>query len=358
MKKYIYIILFSLISLSCVKTYPLDLKEEQDKLVLNSIIDTKDTIHVVYLSISNTRQVRIPNPKEVMLNVNINGSTLSKENIEVMPLYEDDTTEEPESYNKKALGFEIKAKLKEGDIMEVEASYRGLHAKAKAETLKSPAINKVDTINTTITHPYYGERKAKIFEINMSDFPDARNFYRLEIYTLVQIRRMDGSPFTLSDSEHRANLIYDDEKVLNKNYGRPEEASIFEFSNDNAYHVFNDSYFENKDYTLKVKITNEDLYDPYPYIIPSFPEKDGKKENLIVKKETIIRVYSLTDLCYRYLLALNNLELNETSILSEGIIVPQNVEEGMGSFFITSPKEYRLKWKDQILKPDNTLYTE
>lgn len=330
---------------SCTTTEYVDIDNIDPILVLNAQLSSGDSTHMVHLGASSRSQVRAI--KGASVDVSINDAAPLK----ALLIEEEESTGHGGRYS-------FKAEIKPGDKVLISATDGvSLSAQADVTVPKAPDIVSMEMI-PNVKHstsgsvfdlgggsyyepeppegaPYAYSAWHEI-KLTLRDFPSEDSFYRLSFYLETTITEPDG---TIRRFENGLWMDTDSEPVFSAQTSSSGGLIDELVDSYNTYNVFSDAIFQDKEYSLKFFIqennlinyrifTGEYFYDPQKnsyeyYILP---------EGATYTNEIVAAVYSITKDQYYYLKAL---DLNENFgiLFSEPVSIPSNVTGGLG--FVT-----------------------
>lgn len=358
--KAIHLIIYSILLLSvtaCENEIPFSMSYGEPKLIMNALLDAGEPENYVFLSLSGTEGISHVEQASVTLYVNGKLTETAEELPPLKPIGSLDMVYDPNApLNNlpeiaKRKKFRITTTLRPGDNIRLEAVAEGgkYHVTAE-ETVPQPVPPvQIDTI-ATMLKSYWGWEDYRQFKITLQDRPGEKNYYRLDI-------RRDISIYGLYDNRtdtvihiRETELINREDIVLtdgNPSSNEDDENDLFGTYIANKYNVFTDSRFANTGYTLKVYTLLKDSYSAANIYQISR-----------VSRVVTVRLLSISEAEYRYLKALNYLESdNYDEALMEPVIIPSNVEGGLGFVGVSSEARQVMEFPDEIFDDEN-IYTK
>lgn len=279
--------------ISCHVDLDLEPQRPSPSIVVNSIISTDRNAAVhVGKTVFYTERHKTVSPitdAKVVMTINQNAPEILKwrnkntEDLQEGNVYQADNT--PQA----------------GDKIRIDITTNGNHAWAEDVMPQKTLIEKVDTALGPGSEGYSYEMN---YRITFTDNPNEKNYYFLHI--LPKQGSSYGFNFGKDDvfrqSDHGMNILMED-PYLNGQYGM----------------AFNDELINGKTYTLRVA---ESLYSSH----------------LEYRADRIIRLYSITESYYRYLLGIFNKSDDsfEEEMVKAGLAEPSphytNIQGGVGIF--------------------------
>lgn len=295
--------------------------EQEPRLTMNALLEAGATENRVFLSLSGKSVIKPV--RQATLKLYLNG--VCRETVEGG--YRHQWDEEAQR-----LSCLLKTVLSPEDVVRLEVSAEQGKYQASAEVIMPSAPAVIEQVDTMVTKLWTGnsEFDAIQYKIRIRDLPDERNYYRLIIQNGIYYAERPPEGWIPSEVQ----TIYDQEEfVLSQGHHQTsgdEDYNPFQTNIPNIYQVFTDTYFEDRDYTLNV-YTGYRPADDYWY--------DWDQH---ICGYARIRLLQITEEEYRYLRALTFLQsddLENMEMLMEPVIVPSNVENGLG-FVGASSEQY------------------
>jgi hypothetical protein len=289
MKKIIIIIISIVSVFSCEKTIPIDMEQQDPKIVINALFDNTKAFTA---SISKSAMIDDVSGPQPITNATVklfeNGSHLDDLNHAGDGLYVLNDT------------------LKPGNTYQITVDCDLGYASATTIMPEATPIISVDSIvETQIIDDVWGETMdALMFYFTFQDQP-GNQYYSLDLFV--------KSPYeTFTDTDF-GNLFYYEYNYRSSSSGFDETSSV-EFYD---YLRFTDGLFNQELKTYKFGV----LYDFYD--IQSYIDNDYK---------FILRFYTLNESFYTYLQTLEAYYNAEGDFFAESINLYSNVEGGLGIF--------------------------
>lgn len=355
MKKALYAAFALISAAACTSTEYLDVDNLDPVLVINAQMTSQEPVHTIHLSSSSRSRVS-PVP-DGTVSVSINSG-------EPFAATWQKPEEDMEEFSSSR--FTFNRKLNPGDRVEVSAVQGQLSAKATVTVPEEPNLISVE-YNHNVKHgsassgsiwgdyeyePYWPYAEPNPYaatdwhevKVKFTDFPGEDNYYRLRVYLETILTNDEGTATNLG----YLYLDTSSEPVLSS-ASSPDGGILDAIAEEsNAYYVFNDALFKDKEYTLKLYFQEEQVmyYRKYHdfeeghydmetglWVEPELPDGWTYKANILV------RLYSISQDQYIYLKAMDLSDLG--MLFSEPVSIPSNVEGGMGFINVDSYKEIR-----------------
>jgi hypothetical protein len=299
------------------------------QLVLNAQLEEGATTHYVHLNLSRREEAPAVSGAEVTLTVNGDRT-------------ETGTEEAPGRYA-------FTTPFRAGDRLRLDAVTRDGEHHAWAEVSVPSAIDPIAVDTLRGYEPgYIGS--SRLIDITLSDRVGEKNYYRLDVCNDLTIHALNryGEDTLLNVRYHD---FYADEELVFNDGRRPTTADNFEelFSpTENIYHLFPDSYFADRSYTISCTAYRHEESVGYFYYDDGTPLKP-----LSVEATLSVRLLHLDEQYYRYLRLLNVMQNdNYDSGLMEPVILPVNVTGGLGFVSAAAVSEVKMQlqgsvWEDK-----------
>ncbi|MCD7901889.1 MAG: DUF4249 domain-containing protein [Bacteroides sp.] len=224
----------------------------------------------------------------------------------------------------------INSRFQPGDIVRIDArTIDGKHHAWIEETVPHPvSILQVDTINLEKPpRPYYNPFKQLRIKVLFKDPPNEKNYYRIVI---EQREAVKGTSY-FGEEKNMLNKNYNfwpwDDIALTDGHPLTSEELDSELIEQvlNKYGVFDDSWFQDKEYTLNIQASLTNNY----YNLDFIPE--------YLNIDIAVRLLSITEAEYYYLSTLNLIDSDILEeYLSDPVRIPSNVNGGNGFVGISS----------------------
>ncbi len=334
----IYISITSLLT-ACENEIPYSPKQQDPQLIMNALLNGGEKENFVYLNLSGTQNIQ--HVEDATVTLYINGKEAEIAEVVELPEAYSQNNSIPEIMKQKK--FRLSSSFKPGDILRLEAiAEEGqYHVIAEVKVPQPISPIQVDTCLVYIkNNNNWGWYRQ--FKIAIQDRSDEKNYYRLDIQhesTLYGYNWMEKD--TIVTERESRELINREDIVLTDGHSSTsddDDNGMFTTNIPNKYNIFTDSRFLNANYTLKVYEQMENTYDTqYIYYVHRISES------------ITVRLLSITEREYQYLKALNSLESYDyDETIMEPIILPNNVEGGLGFVGVSSETRATLQLPDQL----------
>lgn len=353
---YMYAIAALLLA-SCENEIPYNPENREPLIVMNALLDAGESENYVYLHLSEGNSIGRVN--QATLSVYVNGK-LAEEVQPMTPqeIYKDLNEEqygkdiyEEIMKNIKFKKFCLRTHFQPGDRIRLEGTAEGGKYKASSEVAVPKPLQNIQVDTCVALIRQWGSMRAhRQYRITLQDFPNEKNYYRLEIvnnkdFYCISCHYVDGEDgnyvYTNEDTtyNYRYNELINREDVIltdghTANSDDDEDNDMFPVIS-NKYNIFTDSYFANSSATLKVYTP---LYDDNYDILNQF-----SFSYCCLKHTITVSLLNFSETYYRYLQALNCLDDDDyDTTLMEPVSLPCNVEGGLGFVGVSSKVQYRI----------------
>jgi hypothetical protein len=299
MKRLLLIFPIMILFVACEQVIDFDGKQEENKLVLNTVVSCTNDVHVINLSTSAFlfSQDDIAEMEGLPVEVKINGLPVEVEAVPTRGAYK------------------FNAELNTGDKIEISVSDNQYGTVLSRDIVpEPPVITSVDTVR------FYDNDSQSLYMrtlIKIKDKPVEKNYYRLLIKRIRTYREemFDGSIW--EHSEEETGYFVNQDIVLSalSREGKGDD--------NNISRIFSDDLFQGEEYMINVY----------------FPLATGShvlKENVEIE----IELQSLTESLYLYLRSLE--QKWNSDIFDQPIRVYSNVEGGYGILGICNSTEKNI----------------
>ena len=350
MRKYIVCLLFLplVLTLSCSRE--LDLPEtEGDLVVLNAILYTDEAQHDVFVSLS-TREGDLPlNDAEVRCTVGSGPSIVA---------------EKTENSRDKSTRFQFEAEIHPGDRVRIEAQYESFRATAE---VTAPALPLPTTLDTLRADGWMQ------FALGVQERPEEAEYYQLQLafrtHTEIDEYWRDTNPYpdypefeftpgaqkwhSESDLVEPLPLNLGEDPILNDGYTpqsiidkyyNTNAGFLFEFSPVNKTRIFSDHLFQAGSATVRFSTETknfrmQDQHNRYGY-------DPWTRFHYRLTRQLIVRLMALDEGTWQYLGAINRVRetIGANTLLVEPVVIPTNVEGGLGFVGIASAAPIALEF--------------
>lgn len=319
---FILLLLGILLFSACENEIPFNDKYQKPQLLMNAMLEAEKEGNEVQLYIIDSEKMTLVSNGSVTVYVNGEKKEVSESKIVLW-----NSTDSMKVCR-------LRTVFHPGDRVRLEATAEDGRFNAWAEVEIPRPIEKiirVDTLLTRLKIGYYMQDCMR-YRITIDDLPDEKNYYQLAIqeksYTVdLQTGIRDSTPFESSYTE----IINQEDIVLTDGHlttADDEEFGILDMTIQNVRNIFTDSRFEDGSYTLNV----------YTY----FYDYKNRYEKVHIQTDGVIHILSINKADYRYMRAMNCLDSeNYNDTFMEPVIVPQNVEGGLG--FVGASAECQTK---------------
>ena len=347
MKRLFVVIIFAAALTACVNRMEINVPDAGSYLILNAMLSDDETSHTVHLSYCNGADMLAPSGAEVTLLVN--GSEYSAA----------DWTDG--SYS---TAYFFDAELKPGDVMRIDASYRGYTAYAEVEVPQRAEIVSVDTlrrVNAEVSDYSYGSGRLLQFVLGIRDVPGEKSWYRLTLerdfeFAAHFYEYPERTIYSRPDSTYSevSQLRFDigSDKILLDDYLPDSSSGSYDgaeellnlFNPHNTTRIFTDERFTDSGAEVKFEVDSLDFVPYYPgmefwrYDAPEYAGKCYSSYEADVHPSARVRLQSISFDAYTYFRAINSCETfgYETNPLIEPTTIPSNVVGGLGFVSVAS----------------------
>lgn len=366
----IYIAITALLA-SCKNEIPYNPGNQEPMLIMNTLLDTGNTVNEVYLHLNEGNSIGRLN--EATLSLFVNGQiaetprAMTPEEIYGMDSYPEGSTPVYKSIRYKL--FRLTTALHPGDNIRLEATAENGKYHVSAEvTVPQPIENlHVDTCLAYLRE-YSGQVLYRQYRITLQDRPGEKNYYRLDIRNHLNyrgeyreyIKDGNGDLIPSEDGSHwlynkkDTLLDYSTTELINREDviltdGHPgsyddEENELFP-TIENKYNIFNDNNFSNSSATLKVYTPHYNGY--YPMLNDYSSPSDIDYDQIYYTHTISVRILTVSEAEYRYLKALNCLDDGDyDESLMEPISLPCNVKGGLGFVGVAAEKKITIEFPE------------
>jgi len=335
MRIYIYIIIISLLCVSCENEIPFNIDNKAPKLVINALWDSNKEKNDIMLALTGRDNVTYIN--EATISIYVNG--VLKDYI---------TEPDPDEEYVQYPIYRTKVRFDPDDVLKIEVKTNDGKYYAQSEvTVPQPIpIEKIDTTLVTKNLEWYSSDKYLRVKTTFTDNDHKTNYYRILMITNAEIEAK--SSVTLADTTvyetFLVPLIIREDVVLTDGRPSPEDDDVGLLPPiRNLYGVFDNSRI-NGTYTMITSLRIPYSYFDY-YGYGFFPLKDVKRIGIDVK----VRLMSISKMQYFYLKALNIYDSVEyDDYLNLPVKFPSNIEGGTGIFGVSIGDEITIQLEDYI----------
>ncbi len=298
-----------------------DFSEGQDTLlVMNSLMNSDDTTHSVYLSLSHGPSVS--NAHNGIVQCFVNGNLVA-------------TTNKGNNNDIESSKYDFKAIFKAGDVVKIVATSRG--KTVYSEVTVPQAVAGISKVDTAKVKSYYDDnwKDYEQFRTTIEDQKNVKNYYRFVIVLEKTILGDDGKKYNAGNEE--CEVIGKDDPVLSGGSVNSDGTDFLTGNSDNKYNIFTDKMFADGSYTMKANVDYNSLHN-----ISTSEYITGNYFNLKIKAH--IKVYTIPEKEFHYLKARANDDGDFFS--GEPVIFPENVKGGLGFVAVATPTVYTCTFPD------------
>ena len=360
MKKILTLLIFPILMVSCYEEIIIPVGDEEPVAVLNAQLNTADTTHEIYLSVSQQSRVRGLEGADVQ--VTVNGNTTLRAlaviagNDQLMTRWE--------------TLYAFDADLKPGDEVRIEARKDAFHVSATVTAPPAVDLSLIDT--STVRMSFMGDTGDYLqVKLGFRDLP-GDSWYRVAACMETEYAYLgeDGNP---SPEYSGVQTWWMDpetgfDPIISDGGGKTGGMDIGALlSEENSYNCFSDNSFRNEECTIRPLFVPYVVYSYYNdwYIIP--PSEDFEEYKSVYEivygmpyymhRKCFLQVRSIDFAQYHYLKALQNLDTygTEMTFLVEPTTLPSNVEGGLGFVGLETVSEVMFYEKEETLLPMNSI---
>lgn len=355
MKKILPFLLLSVLVVSCYEEIIIPVGDEEPVAVMNAQLNTADTTHAIYLSVSQKNRVRGMEGADVQVTVNGKKTLRATEVID----------ENDQRWTRWESLYAFEADLEPGDEVRIDARKDAFHVTAAVIAPPAVDLSLIDT--STVRMSYMGDTGDYLqVKLGFRDLP-GDSWYRVaacmeSVYAYLD---EDGNPSPVYSGVQ--NWWMDPETgydpVISDGGGKTGGMDIGALlSAENSYNCFSDNSFRDQDCTIRPLFVPYVVYGYYDrYIFPDLVDYDDYQviyEEIsampyYVYRKARLQVRSIDFAQYHYLKALQNLDTygTEMTFLVEPTILPSNVEGGLGFVGLETVSEVVFFEKETTLPP-------
>ena len=330
MKKTLPLLTLSFLVVSCYEEIIMPAWNDEPVAVMNAQLNTLDSTHTVFLSVSQKSRVLALSGADVQ--VFVNGSLTSK------------AEERPADYSgQRETAYSFNAVFRPGDEVRIEARQGTTALTATVTAPLAATISSIDT--STVQMTYLGESETYLqAKMTFQDLPGS-SFYRVYGRVADEFTYLDedGNPVPDYAGIAETGLWIETgfDPIISEGAGKTGGTDLTALLTDsNSYNCFSDSPFIDRECTIRPLFYHStfefgDWY--YGTYVPDWMQDDIDWETLSsmsrrIHRRAIVQLRSLDISQYHYLKALENLDTfgTEMTFLVEPTTLPSNVEGGLG----------------------------
>lgn len=309
----ITVITFSLFCTACENDIEYIEMDRPQKLTMNAFIYADSLQNELYLSKTGKHKVEAAGSATVEISVN------GERTETILPQPDEESTIDP-VYSR----FPITTRFRPGDLVRIDARTDDgkHHVWIEERVPQRVEITAIDTSRVTNPlHGYYESYEQLRVNVHFKDRPSEKNYYRivLEQREGVKGKTEKGEPCEMLFKNYQF-WPWEDIALTD---GRPATSEELETELleriRNVHGVFDDSWFENNEYTLNTRVSLPSMF----YFIDFIPE--------YIDFDVSVRLLSITESEFYYLSSLNIIDSGFLDdFVSDPVKVPSNVHGGTG----------------------------
>lgn len=362
MKKTISLLILSFLAVSCLEEVVIPVGDEEPVGVMNAQLNTLESVHAVYLSVSQNSRVRALPGADVRVFVNgVQAATAE---------------ESPAEYEGKwETAYIFDTALRPGDEVRIEARQGAISLSATVTAPMPVTVSAIDT--STVRMTYMGETDTYLqAKMTFRDTPGS-SFFRVDGRVVDEFTYLDEDGNPIPDysgvSEGTLWLETGFDSIISEGAGKTGGTDLAAMLADgNSYHCFSDLPFADGECTIRplVHAYSYPLGDYHYgiYVPESMQEEDGFWESDYwatlsalgkkVHRWATVQLRSIDFSQYHYLKALENLDTfgTEMTFLVEPTTLPSNVEGGLGFVGLETVTETMFYECTRVYPPMDTIY--
>ena len=328
MKKTIYLSLLSILAVSCYEEIILPVGNDEPIGVMNAQLNTLDTTHTVFLSVTQKNQTLSLHNADIR--VFINGTlAATAEGIYGLVHYD----------SRREMAYSFDAVFQPGDEVRIEARKGDFSMSATVTAPQPVTLSSVDTSYVWMNYLGEVDRYLQVKTV-FQDLPGA-SFYRVtgRLWDEFEYLDEEGNPIPgySGTVENRLWVETGFDPVISEGAGKTGAIDLGALlAEGNSLHCFSDLPFAGQECTIRPLFSawGFNVYYPGQYV-PDTEIEDYSTlydNYLIIRRHAFIQLRTLDFSQYHYLKALENLKTfgTELSFLVEPTTLPSNVEGGLG----------------------------
>lgn len=356
----LFVPVLSILLYSCTKELTYHRDDIEPQLLVNAQMTVGDTLHVVYLAISN--DVTVEKIKSGSVRCLVNGkpsadAVLDDRDDDLFITNERTGLLDNKASQMKQARFSFKADFKPGDIVRIEAEANDGAFKAASEVIvpKAPEIVIADTLyQKDPSKPDSFTSGEYRIRLKGKDFAGENNYYRIKM-GFSRIDKMFKNADKDNDAKewdsiwdfHYITLDKGNDAILND--GAPVDDLDLYDTSENLFRVFSDKMFA--DGTFNIGLTTPSL------AVNENPSSTEEFDHAESESTLSVIVSGITEEEYHYLKALSIYLFRDESIMTEPVSFPDNVEGGVGLVSISTPNIASVKFHRTFSEGGGFIWT-
>ncbi len=315
-----------LLSASCERTLEYTGADIPDLLVMNALLSSSDSVHIVNLSVSERHTVSAISSGTVKCF--INGEYVSEGVVvegDSTPGGDDSIFSPYVPARMNQTSFSFRAKFRSGDLVRIEATANAGKLRAWSE------VRVPSGVSAKIAEVDQGADCDAEFVIDFFDRPDEKNFYRLDAgYSRRDSLCLfeDGRLVSSEVKDFSGALFIDKGDDLILNEGAAFGSTPADGYGENKYNVFSDSFISGESASLSFVCR---------WMVSINPGLFGYSDSYADIRMNVF-ITEITETEYRLLKALDLYDRSGFDFtMNEPVSFPDNVEGGLGVVCISTP---------------------
>jgi hypothetical protein len=318
----ILLMIMSLSAVSCVEKITVDSKNQDTKLIVNAQMSASEKKHTIFIGSGEGYSVGAYNGASVTCT--INGEKRIKATLK----------ENEDSYSQNVLSeYVLNTEFQPGDSvrLDIGSKYGDVYSAVRVPET-SAEITGIDTTS-----------KGYLFHLTVhieEEEPAGLNYYRIRLRHRYEATGYDdsGAVVKRGSGSNFVSLDNDNDPILNG--GQLGEDQLIDKA-PNVYCVFNNRFFQDGKATIEVTARTESLYQL---------KVGGNADHWAVKNKAELSLLSISKEEYNYLSYLNSLQAadDDFSYFFEPMVLPNNVEGGLGFVSIASERTFSFQLEDKV----------
>lgn len=229
-------------------------------------------------------------------------------------------------------GDVLHAAFHAGDRLTIEAVTDSRTVRAEALVPEKPLIVSCETNLSDETLICY---------VTLKDKAGEKNWYRISAdryVTFDRYNRYGGFTGTQYMPEYDIEVDTSGDPIISAGFSTDDDDAFSAVVPENEWHIFSDEGFSGESVTLRIDVPIWSL----KRVLWSLKESadSGDMEIRNVSASVAVKVYSLSEISYRYLKAATQIQAygDDFSFLTEPVSLPGNVRGGLGIFAVDMPE--------------------